>query len=138
MGMTTPIWVTVLTVVLGSSVVGTVLNRIFAVNDKKKDKQQEILDEIKGVKSDLKEHKDEEMRYRADQARTRILRFSDELRRGVKHSEESFNQVLDDIDGYETFCDSHADVYVNSKADAAIRNIRDVHDKCVRGQLQFL
>lgn len=131
-------WLTVLSVVLGSSVFGTILNRVFAKRDKKKDKQDEILEEIKGVKSDLKEHKDEELRYRADQARTRILRFSDELRRGIKHSEESFNQVLEDIDYYEAYCDTHEKVYINSKADAAIRNIRDIHDKCVRGQLEFL
>lgn len=131
-------WITILSVALGSSVLGTILNRIFAVLDKKKDKQQEILDEIKGVKTDLQLHKEEELRYRADQARTRILRFSDELRRGIKHSEESFNQALEDIDYYETYCDTHEKVYINSKADAAIRNIMDIHDKCVRGQLEFL
>lgn len=37
----------------------------------------------------------------ATDARIRILGFSDEIMHGVRHSEESFNQVLQDITGYE-------------------------------------
>ena len=70
--------------------------------------------------------------------RIRILRFSDELRRGVNHSEESFNNVLEDIDNYTEYCVEHEDVYINSKAYAAIRNIKSVHDRCIRGELKFL
>ena len=39
--------------------------------------------------------------------RVRILRFSDELRRGVKHSQESFDQTIEDIDTYEEYCRDH-------------------------------
>lgn len=133
-----PLWFQITSAIFGSTLLSTILTRFFAVKDKKKDKQDEILDEIKGVKTDLKAHKDDEMRYRADQARTRLLRFSDELRRGVKHSEESFNQALEDKDSYLGYCKENDGVYVNSKADAAIRNIDEVYDKCVRGELEFL
>lgn len=44
---------------------------------------------------------------RAITARVRILRFGDEVSRGIKHSEENFEQVLSDIDMYEKYCVSH-------------------------------
>ena len=34
----------------------------------------------------------------ATDARYRILRFDDEIRHHVKHTEEHFNQIMDDID----------------------------------------
>ena len=37
----------------------------------------------------------------ATDARYRILRFDDEIRHHVKHTEEHFNQIMDDIDEYE-------------------------------------
>ena len=90
------------------------------------------------VDNKLQQHIDADERYRADMCRARILRFSDELRRGVNHSEESFNNVLEDIDNYTEYCLEREDVYINSKADAAIRNIKGVHDRCIRGELKFL
>lgn len=130
--------ITVLGIILGSSVIGTLLNRLFAVQDKKSDKQGEILKEIKDLRQDLDDHVRADEEYKANQCRTRILRFSDELRRGVQHSEESFNNVLDDIDFYLAYCAKNKNSYVNSKADAAIRNVRDVHDRCIRGELEYL
>ena len=43
-------------------------------------------------------------RNKAELCRTHILRFSDDLRNGVHHSEEYFRQQLLDIDTYENFC----------------------------------
>ena len=40
-------------------------------------------------------------------ARTHILRFSDDLRNGVHHSEEYFRQQLLDIDTYNNYCATH-------------------------------
>ena len=67
----------------------------------------------------------------ATDARIRILGFSDEIMHGVRHSEESFNQVLQDITGYEKYCDKHED-YKNARAKAAIANIQTTYEKCVR------
>ena len=66
----------------------------------------------------------------ADGCRTRILRFADELRRDVKHSEEFFNQILDDISDYERYCTEHPE-YKNSKAVNAIAEIDKVYQKCM-------
>ena len=124
--------------VLGSSVLTVIINRVFNILDRKKDKQDQIISEINEVKSELNKHIEEDEKHRADMCRARILRFSDELRRGISHSEESFNNILEDIDSYISYCTQHESVYINSKANAAIRNIKIVHDKCIRGELDFL
>lgn len=46
--------------------------------------------------------------------RIRILQFGDEIRRGTKHSKESFDQILSDIDNYDRYCDTHKD-FKNNK-----------------------
>lgn len=124
--------------VLGSSVLTVIINRVFNILDRKKDKQDQIISEINEVKSELDKHIEDDKKHRADMSRARILRFSDELRRGISHSEESFNNILEDIDNYISYCTQHESVYINSKANAAIRNIKIVHDKCIRGELDFL
>ena len=49
-----------------------------------------------------------------------------------------FNNILEDIDNYISYCTQHESVYINSKANAAIRNIKTTHDKCIRGEMDFL
>lgn len=66
----------------------------------------------------------------ANSCRYRILRFDDEIRHGQKHTKEHFNQMLEDIDGYERYCYEHPN-YKNSKAVHAITNIKDTYNKCV-------
>lgn len=61
-------------------------------------------------------------------ARIRILRFGDECKREVRHSEEHFNQVLEDIDKYESFCSGHPD-YKNAKAVLTIAKIKECYAK---------
>ena len=124
--------------VLGSSVLTVIINRVFNILDRKKDKQDQIISEINEMKSELNKHIENDEKHRADMSRARILRFSDELRRGISHSEESFNNILEDIDNYISYCTQHESVYINSKANAAIRNIKTTHDKCIRGEMDFL
>ena len=63
---------------------------------------------------------------KADQARGRILRFSDEVRRGESHSKEHWDSHMEDIDKYEDYCDSHPG-YKNSKAVAAISISKELY-----------
>ena len=62
--------------------------------------------------------------------RREILQFADELRRGVKHSQETFDQVLSDIDTYDRYCDEHKD-FKNNKTVAARKKILDVYSACL-------
>lgn len=67
----------------------------------------------------------------ATNRRYRILRFDDEIRHKVKHTEEHFNQIMEDIDDYERYCSGHPN-YKNSKAVSAIENTRRTYEKCRR------
>ena len=110
---------------LGSGTLATVISWLLHRIDRKQDKQDQIISGMAALDNKLQQHIDSDERYRADMCRIRILRFSDELRRGA-------------IDNYTEYCVEHEDVYINSKADAAIRNIKSVHDRCIRGELKFL
>lgn len=73
---------------------------------------------------------------KADNARYRILRFDDEIRHKVLHTEEHFNQIISDVDAYKRYCDTHPN-YKNSKAISAIENIRETWKRC-RSENTFL
>ena len=70
---------------------------------------------------------DEEKEIKA--ARRRILRADDELRIGIKHSKDFFEDILRDIDYYEAYCDSHPH-FKNRVAESAIHNVADTYDHC--------
>lgn len=95
---------------------------------------REGFEEIKGMISDLETKFDnkfdklhKEMEYEsADNARIRILSFSEEIQRGQKHSKEAFDQIQLDIDKYKQHCKKYKD-YPNSRADMAIKIIEEVY-----------
>ena len=62
----------------------------------------------------------------ADLAREEIIRASDEIYNGVKHSREFFNQVLRKVDVYEDYCADHPR-YQNSQATTAIERIKGIY-----------
>lgn len=62
-------------------------------------------------------------RRRADDHRQEILRFNLALMEGSSPDRESFVEILGRIDRYKRYCDDHPE-YQNSRADAAIQNIR--------------
>lgn len=73
--------------------------------------------------------KQEEVEAKA--ARRRILRCSDEIRTKVRHSEEYFNDVMDDITFYTTYCNEHPK-FKNEKAVLAIRLVERTYEKCIQ------
>lgn len=62
--------------------------------------------------------------------RIRILAFSDELRRNIRHSQESFDQVFSDIDKYEKFCDANPN-FQNNKTVLAKERIKAAYEGCM-------
>ena len=86
-------------------------------------------DKLEEIRRDLKSHcKADDERY-IKQCRTRILRFNDELIRGIRHTKEHFDDVLDDITEYTRYCEANKD-YKNEKAVQAIANVRRTYQKC--------
>ena len=68
-------------------------------------------------------------RSTAISSRAHILRFDDELYNKVRHSQEYFLQIYDDIDFYEDFCRKNPD-FENGRATDAIRHIKETYNKC--------
>lgn len=95
---------------------------------KKEDEQSGILAEIRSIKTALHDHITEQDKSEALRARRRIIDFSDECRRGVRHSEEHFESVLEDITSYEKYCSAHND-FENSKCVLSIEMIKDLYKK---------
>jgi hypothetical protein len=87
---------------------------------------------IDNVASELKAHIDANEMEAVQSARVRILRFADECRREEKHSKEFFDSVLDDIDLYEHYCESHPK-FKNNKTVASTKIIKDLDKECVLG-----
>lgn len=113
--------VTVVVAVLGSSWVGDWLK---ARREKKSGMvtTNQILDAVKSLRADFDEEK-------AVQARVRIVKFNDEILTGQRHSKESFDQVLSDIDTYDKFCATHPN-FVNSKTKLSSENIKNTYREC--------
>ena len=63
-------------------------------------------------------------RNQAILARTHILRFADDLRNGVHHSEEYFRQQMLDCDTYDAYCRDHPD-FSNGLTVIASKYIKD-------------
>lgn len=87
----------------------------------------EVIEKVDNLTSDFEEHLKVEEEERMKLARQRILRFNDELLFRTKHSKEHYDDVLEDINQYEQYCDEHPD-YKNNKAHLAIENIRKEYD----------
>lgn len=61
-------------------------------------------------------------------ARTHILRFADDLRNNIHHSEEYFRQQILDCDTYDTYCKDHPD-FSNGLTIVASKYIREEFEK---------
>ena len=115
--------VTVIVAILGSSWVGDVLK---ARRERRKGivTTNEILDAVKSLRAEFDEEK-------AVQARVRIVRFNDEILTNQRHSKESFDQVLSDIDTYDKYCKANPH-FQNHKTVLSSENIVNTYRKCER------
>ena len=91
----------------------------------RKDNTAEKLDKLTEL---VKEVSDRVDTSNATNARTRILRFDDELMNGLRHSKEYFQQILQEIDLYEGYCEKHPN-YKNSACSLAVEHIRHTYAK---------
>lgn len=80
----------------------------------------------KALNADLNEKMDAN---EAKTARYRILRFDDEIRHKMRHSKEHFDQIIEDVDTYERYCQDHPS-FPNGKAVSATDNVKRTYEKC--------
>ena len=106
------------------------------ITGKKKISNEEIAEKLdrQGKQIDTLEKSfarktEEDDEREAKASRRRILRADDEIRMGMKHSKDFFDDVLRDVDYYETYCDEHKH-FKNRCAESAIRNVSATYDRC--------
>jgi hypothetical protein len=120
---------------LGGGLIG-LIEFLIRRGDEKKDKNSEVLKAIKDLSAKILCIENRLDKENADNARRNILSFDDELRRGMDHSEESFNQILEDTNFYARFCRENP-AYENNKASNAIAHINNVY-QCVKAENKFI
>lgn len=96
----------------------------------------EVIDKVDKLEKDIQEMRADEQEQRAKDARTRVLRFGDELIHDVHHSKEHFDDILQDISDYEKYCDEHPR-FENDRMHLTAQLIKDTYRKCME-QHSFL
>ena len=79
--------------------------------------------QVAKIQTTLDSHIREDEDDKARTQRYRILRFYDEMCEHRKHSESHFEDILDDIDRYETYCAAHPE-FRNSRGQTAMAAIK--------------
>jgi len=92
---------------------------------------KEIKAEVKKIRVEFGELKEADELKEIKNARRRILRFNDEIINHVKHSREYFDDILEDVNAYESYCRNNPD-FRNGKAALAIENIERVYRECMK------
>ncbi len=110
--------------VLASGGVFSLVQFLITFGFSRADKSKEIEKKI----DNLSERIDENA---AILARTHILRFSDEIKNGIEHSNEYWRQQLDDCDTYAKFCETHPS-FKNSYTVIADKHIKDTYERLKR------
>ena len=66
----------------------------------------------------------------AKTARRCILRYSQEVRAGIRHTKEEWDQINTDIDDYNHYCKTHPE-FENSRAVLAIEMLQGIYKNCL-------
>ena len=98
-------------------------------SDEKHDRSIEIIAAIDKLDKKIDMVDQKSLERDAQNARTRILKFDDELREKRLHSMEYFMEILRDIDFYEDYCGKHPE-FKNTYAVDAVANIKKTFRKC--------
>ena len=96
----------------------------------------ELVEKVNQIEDNLLKLKAENEQQTAKDNRSAILRFGDELRMGIKHSKESFDNILITISDYDHYCETHTD-FRNRITEINEKFIADTFDDCLRNN-EFL
>ena len=88
----------------------------------------EIITKIESLQNQLDSHIQRYETHNANECRTRILHFDNEILRDIPHTKEEFIEVMAEIDGYEEYCATHPQ-YKNNRAIHAIENINRTYNE---------
>lgn len=93
-----------------------------AINKETLEKLDGLEKQVNEIEKHDKEQDEKDKEEKAKAARRRILRYADEVRRKEKHSEEYFNDILDDVTFYRKYCNDYPS-FRNEKSIMAIEAI---------------
>ena len=93
-----------------------------------KSSQEAAKRDMERMQATLDNHIREDEDAKARTQRYRILRFYDEMCEKRDHSESHFEDILEDIDDYERYCDSHSD-FRNNRGQTAMHSIKETYEK---------
>jgi len=99
-----------------------------SVNKETNDKLDNLDKKFFSLQKSFDRHIEEDLKDEMDQKRRNILNFNSEVKRKIGHTEEQYNQIIEDIDAYENFCVTHPN-YKNTKAEVSIKNIKEAYSK---------
>lgn len=89
----------------------------------------EVIEKVDKLEDNLKEMQDALDEHNAKIARSKILEFGDELYHDVKHTKESFDDILAMITEYEQYCENHPK-FKNKRTERTEKYIIQTYDKC--------
>ena len=123
-------WIAVITASIAAltSLATLLLNRRFQRIDRAAEQDDECKATLKRIEAKLDAHITSDKEDAIKQGRSQFLIFADELSRGVLHSKEHFEAVIELVDDYDRYCKTHPD-FPNSKARAAEKLIRETYEK---------
>ena len=127
----TNVIIAIATSIIGSGALFGLIQYLIDRKDRHSERDAAMMKAIEEVRTDVEILSGQMAQERAITARVRILRCSDEMRHKQRHSEEYFDQMLEDINNYETYCVKNPD-FKNSKAELAIENIKRVYANCLQ------
>lgn len=84
---------------------------------------KDIAEKVQSIDNRVKRLEGTVEEQAAIQARARILRFEEEIRRHIDHTKDNFDSVLNDCRNYERYCQAHPE-FQNGVTEPAINHIR--------------
>lgn len=91
----------------------------------------DLIEKVDNLEQKIEKMDQGEQLQRAKDARTRVLRFGDELLHDVHHTKEHFDDVLRDITYYENYCDEHPN-FENDQMHITAEYIKETYHKCLK------
>ena len=120
---------------IGRAINGELMDKVDSLeqkfDSKVTDLEQSFGSKVDGLDQKIEKMDQEEQMQRAKDARTRVLRFGDELIHDVHHTKEHFDDVLRDITYYEKYCDEHPK-FENDQMHLTAEHIKETYHKCLK------
>ena len=110
------------------AIIPTIISNRKKTQESIKESNEATKKQFESFKSDFDNHVKDYEASKAASQRYRILRFYDEVCEGRRHSESHFEDILDDIDAYEAYCEAHRE-FKNNRGHVAMQYIRDTYGK---------